>query len=151
MIQSYLETITALPSNSSPITFATDCIRTRSANNCGGWLCKSNGSPLYKILQGGNYRVTFNVNGTSAAAGVIAFGLYADGVLLPGTTTIATVATAGSYYNMSFDKVVPICCNSNTTLTVRAIPSVLSGATPAATVTQVPTIQNANLTISRLC
>lgn len=150
MIQSMLEPITLLPSNSSPITFLRDCIRTRSANNCGGWLYHSVGSPLYKILQGGNYEVKFNANVTSTAAGVVAFGLYADGVLLPGTTTIATVATPGSYYNISFNKVVPICCNSNTTLTVRAIPSVLSGATPASTVTQVPTIQNANLIIDRL-
>lgn len=146
MIQSYLETITALPSNSSPITFATDCIRTRSTYN---WLCHQQGSPLYKVKQGGNYKVSFNVNGTSTAAGVIAFGLYADGVLVPGTTTIATVATAGSYYNMSFTKEVPICCGTSTTLTVASVPSVLSGATPASTVTQVPTIQNANLIIER--
>lgn len=149
MIQSFLETITTLPSNSAPITFTTDCIRTRSANNCGGWLCHSTGSPLYKILQGGQYRATFNANVTSAAAGVVAFGLYADDVLLPGTTTIATIATPGSYYNVSFDKVVPICCNSNATITVRAVPSVLTGTTPAATVTQVPIVQNANFVINR--
>lgn len=149
MIQSYLETITTLSSNSAPISFARDCIRTRSANNCGGWLCHSAGSPLYKILQGGQYRVTFNTNISSAATGVVALGLYADGILVPGTTVIADVATAGSYYNVSFDKVLPICCNSNATLTVGSVPSVLTGATPAATVTQVPTIQNANLTITK--
>lgn len=147
MIQSFVENITLLASNSAPINFIRDCIRTRSTYN---WLCRSEGSPLYKIRQGGNYRVTFNVNATSAAAGIVAFGLYADGVLLPGTTVIANVATPGSYYNLSFNKVVPICCNSTTTLTVRAVPSVLSGATPAATVTQVPSIQSANLTITRL-
>ena len=37
------------------------------------------------------------------------------------------------------------------TLTVASVPSVLSGATPAATVTQVPTIQNTNLIITREC
>ena len=147
MIQSVSEQITQLPSNSAPITFTRDCIKTRSTCN---WLCHQQGSPLYKIKQGGNYKVSFNVNGTSAAEGVIAFGLYADGVLVPGTTTIATVATAGSYYNMSFTKEVPICCGTSTTLTVASVPSVLSGATPASTVTQVPTIQNANLTITRL-
>lgn len=147
MIQSVSEQITQLPSNSAPITFTRDCIKTRSTCN---WLCHQQGSPLYKIKQGGNYKVTFNVNGTSTAAGVIAFGLYADGVLVPGTTVIADIATAGSYYNVSFDKIVPICCGTSTTLTVASVPSVLTGVTPATTVTQVPTIQNANLTLARL-
>lgn len=147
MIQSVSEQITQLPSNSAPITFTRDCIKTRSTCN---WLCHQQGSPLYKIKQGGNYKVTFNVNGTSTAVGVIAFGLYADGVLVPGTTVIADIATAGSYYNVSFDKIVPICCDTSTTLTVASVPSVLTGVTPAATVTQVPTIQNANLTLARL-
>ena len=149
MIQSMVEEILTLSSNSAPVTFTTDCIRTRSANNCGGWLCHSTGSPLYKILQGGQYRVTFNTNISSSATGVVALGLYVDGILVPGTTVIADIATAGSYYNLAFDKVVPICCNSNTTLTIASVPSVLSGATPAATITQVPTIQNANLTITK--
>lgn len=149
MIQSYLETPTTLASNSGAITFSTDCIRTRSAT-CQGWLQHLQNSPLYKILSGGRYKVTFNANVTSATAGIVALGLYADGVLVPGTTVIAQVATAGNYYNVSFDKVIPICCKGNTTLTLRAIPSVLSGATPTATATQIPTIQNANMIISRL-
>lgn len=147
MIQSMQNEITLLSSNSAPINFVRDCIKTRSTYN---WLCRNTGGPLYKIKQGGNYRVTFNTNVTSTATGVVALGLYADGVLLPGTTVIADIATAGSYYNVSFDKIVPICCGTSTTLTVASVPSVLTGATPAATVTQVPTIQNANLTITRL-
>lgn len=148
MIQGYNENIVTLPSNSAPVTLTTDCIRTRSTYN---WLCHSQGSSIYKIKQGGRYRVSFNTNATSAATGIVAFGLYADGVLVPGTTVIADVATAGSYYNLSFDKEVPICCGTSTTLTVASVPSVLSGATPAATVTQVPTIQNTNLIITREC
>ena len=61
MIQSYQETPVLLASNSSPLTFSTDCIRTRCAN-CNGFLQHSQGSPLYKILNGGNYDVTFNAN-----------------------------------------------------------------------------------------
>lgn len=148
MIQSYLEEITLLPSNSAPVAFKNDRIRTRSASPC-GWLCHSKGSPLYKILEGGNYKVTFNANVTSAATGTVALGLYMDGVLLPGTTVIAQVATAGDYYNVSFDKVVPVCCRGDATLTVASVPSVLTGIVPASTVTQVPTIQNANITITR--
>lgn len=151
MIQSYQERIEVLPSNTSPVSFEKDCIRTRSASCC-GWLQHNEGSPLYKILEGGKYKVTFNANVTSATAGPVAFGLFMDGVLLPGTTVIAEIATAGDYYNVSFDKVVPICCRGDATLTIQSIPSVLTGATTPGTptTTEIPVIQNANLTITRL-
>lgn len=149
MIQSILNAITLLSSNSSPITFASDTIRSRTAYPC-GWLCHTTSSPLYKITKGGRYRVSFNTNVTSTATGVVALGLYVDGILIPETTTIATIATAGDYVNVSFDKIIPVCCNSNATITVASVPSVLTGTTPASTVTQVPTIQNANLIIERL-
>lgn len=150
MIQSYLETLTLLPSNASPISFERDCIRTRSASCC-GWLQHSQGSPLYKILEGGNYEVTFNANISSDTAGVVAFGLYEDGVLLPGTTVIETLAAAGDFMNVSFTKVVPICCRGDATLTIQSVPTVTTGPStaPVATTTEIPTIQNANLTITR--
>ena len=56
MIESYLEAPTVLASNSSPITFTTDSIRTRSAT-CQGWLQHTEDSPLYKIISGGRYKV----------------------------------------------------------------------------------------------
>lgn len=149
MIQSYQETVEVLSSNTSPIRFERDCIRTRSCSGCGGWLCHSEGSPLYKIVSGGKYKVSFNANVTSAAAGVIALGLFADGVLVPGTTVIAPVTTVGNYFNVAFDKLVKVCCKGSTTLTVGSIPAVLSGATPASTTTQTPTVQTANLIIER--
>lgn len=150
MIQSILEIITTLASNSAPISFTIDDIRTRSANCC-GWLQHVQGSPLYKLLCGGLYKVSFNANVTSSVAGTVALGLYQDGVLIPGTTVIAQVATAGDYYNVSFDKLIKICCRGNATLTVQAIPNVLTGATPpgTATVTEVPVIQNANFSITK--
>lgn len=154
MIQSYLDTLTLLPSNSSPISFFKDCIRTRSANPCNGWLCHSEGSPLYKITRGGNYKVTFNANVSGATTGTpIALALFMDGVELPGTRIIEYIGTAGAYYNVSFEKIVPICCCGNGTLTVQAVPSVLTGTTipGTATATQAPLIQNANLTITKLC
>ncbi len=149
MIQSYQETIETLSNNSAPVTFQTDCIRTRSANCC-GWLQHSENSPLYKILSGGNYRVTFNANVSSATVGSVAFGLYMDGILLPGTTTIAQITTAGDYTNVSINKVVPVCCRGDATLTIQSVPSILSTTTPVATATEIPTIQNANITITRL-
>ena len=148
MIQSVLEPITTLTSNSATVPFANDDIRTRSAS-CAGWLQHNEGSPLYKILCGDLYKVSFNANVTSSVAGTIALGLYEDGVLIPGTTVLAQITTAGDYVNVSFDKLIKVCCNGNATLTVASVPSVLTGdATPGtATVTEVPVIQNANFSI----
>lgn len=154
MIQSYLTGPVLLPSNTSPISFTTDCVRTRSAYPCGGWLCHSQGSPLYKVTKGGNYRVTFNANVSSATAGgSVAFALFMDGVELPGTRIIEYIGTAGAYHNIAFDKIVPICCCGNGTLTVQSVPSILTGTTAAGTptTTEVALIQNANLTITKVC
>ena len=148
MIQSVLEPITTLTSNSAPVTFTTDDVRTRSAN-CSGWLQHTEGSPLYKILCGGIYKVSFNANVTSSVAGTVALGLYQDGVLIPGTTVIAQITTTGDYVNVSFDKLLKICCRGDATLTVQSVPSILTGsATPGTTtVTEVPVIQNSNFSI----
>lgn len=148
MIQSILETITTLISNLASVIFPTDDVRTRSANCC-GWLQHSEGSPIYKILEGGLYEISFNANVTSATVGTVALGLYQDGILVPGTTVIAEVATAGDYYNVSFNKLLKICCRGDATLTVASVPNVLTGAelpgTP--TVTEIPVLQNANFSI----
>lgn len=148
MIESVLEMITVLVSNLATIAFNRDTLRTRSANCC-GWLQHEEGSPIYKILQGGLYEVSFNANVTSATAGTVALGLYQDGILVPGTTMIAEVATAGDYYNVSFDKTLKICCRGDATLTVASVPNVLTGAelpgTPVET--EIPVIQNANFSI----
>ena len=152
MIQSVLEPITTLTSNSSPIPFTDDDIRTRRANCC-GWLQHNEGSPIYKILEGGLYEVSFNANVTSATAGTVALGLFQDGILIPGTTVIAEVATAGDYYNVSFDKLIKICCRGDASLTVASVPNVLTGATLPGTpvVTEIPIIQNANFSITKKC
>ena len=152
MIQSVLETITPLVSNSSAVAFTNDDIRTRKANCC-NWLQHDNGSPLYKILDGGLYEVSFNANVTSATAGTVALGLYEDGILIPGTTVLAEVATAGTYYNVSFDKLIKVCCRGDSTLTVQSVPNVVTGATLPGTpvVTQIPVLQNANFSITKRC
>lgn len=152
MIQSVLETITPLVSNSSAVAFTNDDIRTRKANCC-NWLQHNEGSPIYKILDGGIYEVSFNANVTSATAGTIALGLFQDGILIPGSTVIAEVATAGTYYNVSFDKLIKVCCRGDSTLTVQSVPNVVTGATLPGTpvVTQIPVLQNANLSITKRC
>ena len=148
MIESILEMITVLASNLATLIFPTDTVRTRSAN-CAGWLQHDEGSPIYKILEGGLYEVSFNANVTSATAGTVALGLYQDGVLVPGTTVIAEVVTAGDYYNVSFDKILKICCRGDANLTVASVPNVLTGATLPGTpvVTEIPVVQNANFSI----
>lgn len=150
MIQSVLEPITTLSSNSSPISFTNDDVRTKSANCC-GWLQHSEGSPIYKIIEGGLYKVSFNANVTSSVAGTIALGLFQDGILVPGTTMLAQITTTGDYVNISFDKLIKVCCRGNATLTIASIPSVLTGdVTPGTTtVTEVPVIQNANFIITK--
>lgn len=152
MIQSVLEPITILTSNSSTITFTDDDVRTRKANCC-NWLQHNEGSPIYKILEGGTYKVSFNANVTSATAGTVALGLYEDGVLIPGTTVIAQVATAGDYYNVSFDKLVKVCCRGDAALTIASVPNVITGATlpGTAVVTEIPVVQNANISITKKC
>lgn len=154
MIQSVNENIEVLTSNSSAVSFTNDDIKTRRANcYCNGWLQHNEGSPIYKILEGGIYKVSFNANVTSTTAGTVALGLYQDGILIPGTTVIAEVATAGDYYNVSFDKLIKVCCRGDASLTVQSVPSVLTGATlpGTPTVTEIPVIQNANLSITKKC
>lgn len=152
MIESVQEEALFLTSNSSPVTFENDELRTRSATCC-GWLQHAENSPVYKIIEGGVYEVDFNANITSLTAGVVALALLEDGIVIPGTTMIATITAAGDYENISFDKKIKVCCKSNATLTVASIPSVpvYSAATPVITETEVPIITNANLSISRVC
>lgn len=152
MIQSYREEPFALSSNSSVIALTTDCIRTRSAQNCCNWLNHNDGSPLYKILTGGYYEINFNANISSATAGTVAIQILVDGVpVSAGATAIQEVATAGDYYNISIHKIIPVCCRGDATITIASVPSVLTGATtPAPTDTEIPLLQNVNLTIKKL-
>lgn len=153
MIQSVLEQFTILASNTSAINFMDDEIRSRKANCCNGWLQHNQGSPLYKILQGGLYEVSFNANVSSATAGTVALGLYQDGVLIPGTTVITEITTPGDFFNVSFDKLIQVCCRGDANLTIASVPSVLTGvADPGTpTVTEIPIIQNANFSITKKC
>ncbi len=148
MIQSVLEQFTILTSNASAINFSTDEVRTRKANCC-GWLQHNEGSPLYKILEGGLYEVSFNASVSSATAGPVAFGLYQDGVLVPGTTSIVTITTPGDFFSVSFDKIIEVCCRGDANLSVQAIPSVLTGTTAPGTPTdtEIPIVQSAEFSI----
>lgn len=148
MIESVINTPLALTSNSSVIAFPTDSLRTRNANCC-GFLQHSQGSPLYKVLRGGIYELDLSATVTSATAGIVALGLYVDGILVPNSVAAATV-TAGGLANLSFNKKIRVCCNANSTITVGSVPSVNAGATGTTpTATQIPIITNAVFGISK--
>lgn len=151
VIQSVQERPVTLTNNTAPITFTNDDVRSRSAGCC-GWLCHQEGSPLYQLLDGGYYRVSFNTNVSSATAGIVALGLYENGIIVPGTTVASTLAAAGDVENVSFDKIIKVCCRGNTTLSVGSVSSVpdFTDLTAPGVDTQTPIIANSNLIVERL-
>lgn len=148
MIESVINSTLALTANDSIVIFPLDDLRTRGTQCC-GWLQHAQGSPLYKILQGGIYEIDLSAVATSGSAGIIALGLYQDGILIPSTVSAQTVTTGG-LANLSFHKKIRICCKADTTLTIASVPSVNAGATgTTATTTKTPIITNAIFGISR--
>lgn len=143
MINSVQETALTLASNVANIPFSSDVVRTRSANCC-GWLNHSAGSTQYQITEPGVYEIMFNTNVTSATAGITGLGIKANGELLSGTEMDYTVATANTYGNVSANRLIRICGNGSTTITVGSVPTV------GATATQIPAVKNASLVIKRI-
>lgn len=143
MINSVQETALTLASNTANIPFASDVVRTRSANCC-GWLNHSAGSTQYQITEPGIYEIMFNTNVTSGTAGITGLGIKANGELLSGTEMDYTVATANTYGNVSANRLIRICGNGSTTITVGSIPTVETVAT------QIPTVKNASLVIKKV-
>lgn len=154
MIQSYINTITPLTSNTDSVVFQRDCIRSNSCSSCNrnSWLCHNEGSANYNIVKGGRYEINFNASVSSATAGVVAFALFNNGEEIPGTRMVETLAAAGDYANIGIHKEISICCNGNGNISVRSIGSVPTPTAPATPiVTQIPIIASANLTIDRNC
>lgn len=152
VIQAIQEQELALTSNTASLPFSNVDLRTNSAINCRGWMNHNEGSALFSILEGGVYRVNFNTNITSNTAGNVALGLFADGVLVPGTEMDATIAAAGDWENISFNKEVRACCKGTINLSIGSLPTTtFSGTgTPVVTDTQIPIVKNANINITRL-
>lgn len=146
-IESTISVPVALPSNESAITFQNDT-RTRSTCGCNGWLCHSEGSPIYKITKAGYYDINFSATLFSGAAGTVAIGLYEDGVLIPSTVRIANVVADG-FAPVAFNKIAKVCCKANTTITVGSVPTVTNVTSGASITTQVPTIYSAVLNITK--
>lgn len=151
IIQAVQEQEIALTSNTATVPFSQVDLRTRSAINCNSWMNHNEGTGLFSLLEGGIYRVNFNTNITSNTAGNVALGLFADGVLVPGTEMNATIATAGDWENISFNKEIRVCCKGSVNLSINSLPTTtFSGTgTPVVTDTQIPIIKNANINITR--
>ena len=156
MIQSILEAPITLASNTSKVIFDEIDERSEDATPC-GWLCHQKGSPLYQLL-GNNgcpcrtqkYYINFNANITGATAGTpVALALFEDGVIVPGTTVIATVTAANDISNVSFGKIISVCPRSNTSISIGSVDTIPNVADPtgAGIATQAPTILNANFAI----
>ena len=152
VIQAVQEREITLTSNTAAIPFDIVDLRTRSAMNCCGFINHNPGSAIFSILDGGVYEVTFNANVTSATAGNVALALFADGVQIAGTEMDATIATAGDWENVSFDKKIRVCNKGTVNLAITSLPTTtFSGTgTPVITDTQIPIVKNANINIERL-
>lgn len=152
VIQAIQEPEIALTSNIASLPFAQVDLRTRCAINCRGFMNHNEGSALFSILEGGTYEITFNANVTSATAGNVALALFADGVQIAGTEMDTTIATAGDWENVGFDKKIRVCCKGTVNLSINSLPTTtFSGTgTPVVTDTQIPIVKNANINIERL-
>lgn len=148
MIQAIQITPEILTSNTDNINFDTIDLRTRSANCC-GWLQYMPGGSNFTIIGGGRFKISFNANVTSATAGSVALALKTSlGSDVEGTEMDVTIATAGDYTNISFDKIIEVCPRVNTTVAVGSIPAI-GGVTPAVE-TEIPTIKDANFIIEKI-
>lgn len=152
MIQSFISNIVTLTSNEASVVFQRDCIRTNSCQGCRSWLCHNEGSANYDIVECGQYKINFNATVSSATAGVVAFALFNNGEMIPGTLMVETLAAADDFANIGISKEIKVCCKGNANISVRAVPTVSTPSAPTTPIdTQIPIIVNANLVIDRRC
>ena len=147
MIQSVQDAQLTLASNSAALPFADTDLRTQSANCFNGWLNHNEGSAQFNIVAGGIYDISFNANVTSATAGNVALGIYANGSLLQGTEVDVPI-TVGVFNNVANNKKIRVCNRGNATITIQSVPTITYNGT--ATDTQIPIVKNANISIERV-
>lgn len=151
MIQSYVNSIINLTANTDSVRFQIDCIRANSCKGCNTWLCHNEGSANYDIIKGGLYEVDFNATVSSATAGVVAFALFNNGEMIPGTLMAETLAAADDYVSIGINKKIRVCCKGNSNISVRSVPAVPTPTDPTTPVeTQIPIIVEANISINRI-
>ena len=154
MIQTIINEPLVLTSNTSPIVFDATSIRTRCAYCCnGGWLDYEDGNPNFKVF-GNNYNGYYNANFTasvsSATAGVVAIGLYEDGVLLPDSVRAVTIDAPDDYETIAINRKVRICPRGTTNLTLASVPSVPTPTDVTTPITtQIPIVTSGTFNLSR--
>ena len=154
MIETIINEPLVLTSNSSPIVFDATDVRTRCAYCCnGGWLDYQDGNPIFKMFGNGYtgyYDINFSASISSATAGVVAIGLYEDGILIPDTVRAVSLAAADDYETISFNKKLRVCPRGTSNITVASVPSVITPTDPTTPIaTQIPIITNATFNIKR--
>ena len=83
MIQSFVNTLVTVASNMASVVFQRDCIRTNSCTGCRSWLCHNEGSANYEIVEGGQYKISFNATVSPSPSivlngGINTFGLFSS-------------------------------------------------------------------------
>lgn len=154
MIETIINKPLVLPSNASPVTFDETTIRTRCAYCCnGGWLDYQEGTPIFKIFGNGYtgyYDINFSASVSAAEPGVVAFGLFEDGILIPDTVRAVTIAAADDYETVAFNKKLRVCPRGTTNLSIQSVSSVITPSTPGTGIaTTQATITNATFNIDR--
>lgn len=155
MIETIINTPKALTDNDAAITYDGISTLGRCTPCCnGGWLSYQNGSPLFKILgkgYTGRYRINWSGTVSTATAGIVAIGLYEDGVLIPDTVRAITLAAADDYETVSFNKVLKLCPYATTSLSVQSVPSVATPTDPTTPVeTEAPIIYSGTFNIAKI-
>ena len=96
------------------------------------------------------YQVTFNGNiaiPEGGTVGPISISLAIDGEPIPTSRAIVTPAAAGDYFNVTSTAIITVpkgCCFNV------SVENTSESATPATTTAPAVTVQNANLTVSRI-
>jgi hypothetical protein len=96
------------------------------------------------------YQVTFNGNiaiPEGGTVGPISISLAIDGEPIPTSRAIVTPAAAGDYFNVTSTAIITVpkgCCFNV------SVENTSESATPATTPAPAVTVQNANLTVSRI-
>lgn len=148
MIQSIQEQALTLTTNTDAITFSDTDLRTNSANCFNGWLNHNEGSAQFNIVEGGIYEIDFNANVTSETAGIVALGIYADGVKLNGTEMDTVIAAVGDFQNVSATKIIRVCGRGSVTISINSVPAIIFDGT--STATEIPQVKNAQISIRKL-
>lgn len=117
MINSTSITDQVVNSNNN-VLFLNTLVRSASANcNCRGWLNHTAGSGLFQITKPGLYEVQFNSNVASTVAGTINLAMRSNGEILQGSQ-MNTTNVANNVYNVSANRLVRVCGNGSTTITI---------------------------------